>query len=386
MGRWARVTGVLAAGIVAFALATGPAPSEEKLKVGFVYVGPVGDAGWTYAHDQGRKYLEAHNPNVQTAAVENVAEGADSERVFTDLARKGYGLIVGTSFGYMDAMVKVASEFPKVAFVHISGFKRAKNLMTAFGRIEQPRYLTGLVAGAMTKTHIIGYVAAHPIPEVVRGINAFTLGVRATDPKATVHVVWSNTWYDPAQEEQAAESLLKLLDFATTPKEKSEVYRKVANIYLTAKKPEDAEKYFLEALKVDPTDTDSLQWLGEIASTRGGARSGQLRAQPAYLEKAVAYYDQVIAIDPGAVFAYVNKRIALLKYYGHEIRLKQEAEQDLQAAGRNRAKTQEAKAQIAQHDAKAADLKRQTDELAVKITELQKAKKDKEPAAAVKTN
>jgi len=186
--------------------------------------------------------------------------------------------------------------------------------------------------------------------------------------------------------DQAAESLLKLLDFATTPKEKSEVYRKVANIYLTAKKPEDAEKYFLEALKVDPTDTDSLQWLGEIASTRGGARSGQLRAQPAYLEKAVAYYDQVIAIDPGAVFAYVNKRIALLKYYGHEIRLKQEAEQDLQAAGRNRAKTQEAKAQIAQHDAKAADLKRQTDELAVKITELQKAKKDKEPAAAVKTN
>ena len=210
MGRWARVTGVLAAGIVAFALATGPAPSEEKLKVGFVYVGPVGDAGWTYAHDQGRKYLEAHNPNVQTAAVENVAEGADSERVFTDLARKGYGLIVGTSFGYMDAMVKVAGEFPKVAFVHISGFKRAKNLMTAFGRIEQPRYLTGLVAGVMTKTHIIGYVAAHPIPEVVRGINAFTLGVRATDPKATVHVVWSNTWYDPAQEEQAAESLLSI--------------------------------------------------------------------------------------------------------------------------------------------------------------------------------
>jgi basic membrane protein A len=210
MGRWARLTGELAAGIVAFALATGPAPGQEKFKVGFVYVGPVGDAGWTYAHDLGRKYLEAHDPRVQTAAVENVAEGADSERVFTDLARKGYGLIVGTSFGYMDPMVKVAGEFPKVAFVHISGFKRAKNLMTAFGRIEQPRYLSGLVAGSMTKTNIIGYVAAHPIPEVVRGINAFTLGARATNPKATVHVVWSNTWYDPAQEEQAAQSLLSI--------------------------------------------------------------------------------------------------------------------------------------------------------------------------------
>ncbi len=210
MGGWARGTGVLAAAIVAFALAAGPAPGQEKFKVGFVYVGPVGDAGWTYAHDLGRKYLEAHDPRVQTSAVENVAEGADSERVFTDLARKGYRLIIGTSFGYMDPMVKVAGEFPNIAFVHISGFKRAKNLMTAFGRIEQPRYLTGLVAGSMTKSHIIGYVAAHPIPEVVRGINAFTLGVRAKDPKATVHVVWSNTWYDPAQEEQAAESLLSI--------------------------------------------------------------------------------------------------------------------------------------------------------------------------------
>lgn len=184
--------------------------------------------------------------------------------------------------------------------------------------------------------------------------------------------------------DQAAESLLKLLDFATTPKEKSETYRKVANIYLQAKKPDEAEKYFLEALKVDPTDTDSLSWLGEIASTRGGARAAQMRAQPVFLEKAVAYYDQAIAIDPTAPIPYVNKRIALFKYYGHEMRLKQEAEQDLQAAGRNRAKAQEAKAQIAQHEAHAADLKRQIDELGIKITELQKAKK--EAAATVKSN
>ncbi len=210
MRRRARRLGGFLVGALLIGLATGPAPGAEKLRVGFVYVGPIGDAGWTYAHDQGRKYLEAHDPGVQTTAVESVPEGADSERVFTDLARKGYKLIIGTSFGYMDSMVKVAGAFPNVAFVHISGFKRAKNLATAFGRIEQPRYLTGLVAGSMTKSNIIGYVAAHPIPEVVRGINAFTLGVRAVNPKATVHVVWSNTWYDPAQEKEAAESLLNI--------------------------------------------------------------------------------------------------------------------------------------------------------------------------------
>jgi basic membrane protein A and related proteins len=204
----ARGVGVLLLGAVFLAVMSGPSPAAEKLRVGFVYVGPVGDAGWTYEHDQGRKYLEANDPNVETTAVESVAEGADSERVFTDLARKGYKLIIGTSFGYMDPMVKVAGEFPDVAFVHISGFKRAKNLATAFARIEQPRYLTGLVAGSMTTSNILGYVAAHPIPEVVRGINAFTLGVRAVNPQATVHVVWSNTWYDPAQEKEAADSLL----------------------------------------------------------------------------------------------------------------------------------------------------------------------------------
>ena len=211
MNGWGRLIGVLLVGVVAVAMTTGPAPGAEKrMKVGFVYVGPVGDAGWTYEHDQGRLYLERHDPKVTTTKVESVPEGADSERVFTDLARKGYKLVIGTSFGYMDPMVKVAAQFPDVAFVHISGFKRAKNLMTAFGRIEQPRYLTGLVAGSMTKSNIIGYVAAHPIPEVVRGISAFTLGVRAVDPKATVHVVWSNTWYDPAQEKEAAESLLSI--------------------------------------------------------------------------------------------------------------------------------------------------------------------------------
>jgi tetratricopeptide (TPR) repeat protein len=184
--------------------------------------------------------------------------------------------------------------------------------------------------------------------------------------------------------DQAAASLLKLLDFATSPKEKSETYRKVANIYLQVKKPDEAEKYFLEALKVDPNDTDSLSWLGEIASTRGGARAAQLRAQPAYLEKAVAYYDRAIAVNPAAPIPYVNKRIALFKYYSHEQRLKQEAEQDLQSARGNRGKVEEAKARLAEHEQRAGDLKRQIDELGIKIAELQKAQK--EAAATAKTN
>jgi len=210
MSVWGKRVVALLVVVLAIAWAVGPTPGAEKLKVAFVYVGPIGDMGWTYAHDQGRKYLEAHDAGVETTAVESVPEGADSERVFSDLARKGYKMIVGTSFGYMDPMVNVAAQFPAVSFVHISGFKRSKNLATAFGRIEQPRYLTGLVAGSVTKTNIIGYVAAHPIPEVVRGISAFTLGVRAVNPKATVHVVWSNTWYDPGQEKEAAESLLSI--------------------------------------------------------------------------------------------------------------------------------------------------------------------------------
>ncbi|MDR5693803.1 MAG: BMP family ABC transporter substrate-binding protein [Armatimonadota bacterium] len=186
-----------------------PGVGQGKLRAAFVYVGPVGDAGWTYAHDQGRRCAEKQVKGVETTYVENVSE-ADAERVIVDLARRGYKVIFTTSYGYMDATIAAARRFPNTIFEHASGFKRAKNVGTYFGRIEQARYLTGLVAGKMTKTHLIGYVAAHPIPEVVRGINSFTLGVRAVNPKAKVHVVWTNTWYDPGTEREAAESLLNL--------------------------------------------------------------------------------------------------------------------------------------------------------------------------------
>jgi basic membrane protein A len=177
------------------------------MQVGFVYVSPIGDAGWSYAHDQGRLAVEAMD-GVSTAYVEAVQEGPDSERVILNMARKGYDVIFATSFGYMDPMLKVAKQFPKVTFMHCSGFKSAPNMGNYFGRMYQARYLTGMVAGAMTKSNILGYAAAFPIPEVIRGINAFALGAQSVNPKAQVRVVWTKTWYDPATEKEAAKSLL----------------------------------------------------------------------------------------------------------------------------------------------------------------------------------
>ncbi|NWJ48241.1 MAG: BMP family ABC transporter substrate-binding protein [Chloroflexi bacterium] len=185
------------------------AASGTKFKVAFVYVGPVGDGGWTYAHDQGRKYLEQNVPNVETTFIENVPENpADAERVITDLAQKGNKMIFTTSFGYMDPTINVAKKFPNVYFEHATGYKTAENVATYQVRQYQPRYLAGIVAGKLTKTNLIGYVAAYPIPEVIGGIDAFTLGVRSVNPTAKVKVVWTNTWYDPAIEKTAAKSLL----------------------------------------------------------------------------------------------------------------------------------------------------------------------------------
>lgn len=180
----------------------------DELKVAFVYVGPIGDAGWTWAHDEGRKHLEEEMPNVTTTYIESVPEGAESQRVFEDLAEDGNDLIFGTSFGYMDAMLAAAENYPDTVFMHATGYKTAENMGTYFGAAEEARYLSGLAAGAETETDLIGYVAAFPIPEVLRGINAFTLGVRETNPDAEVQVVWSSTWFGPDIERQAAESLL----------------------------------------------------------------------------------------------------------------------------------------------------------------------------------
>lgn len=186
------------------------AEDKKPLKIGFVYVSPIGEAGWTYTHDVARKYLEEKfGDKIETTFVESVAEGADAERVLTQLAKSGNDLIFSTSFGYMNPTIKVAKRFPKVKFEHATGYKRSKNVGTYFDRIYEARYLTGVLAGYMTKSETIGYVAAFPIPEVMRGINAFTLGLRSVKPNAKVKVVWVNSWYDPGKEHEAASSLIQ---------------------------------------------------------------------------------------------------------------------------------------------------------------------------------
>lgn len=183
--------------------------SDAPLKVAFVYVGPIGDMGWSFSHDQGRLALEEAFPNVETVYQESVPENpADAERVIRQFAQDGANIIFTTSFGYMDPTINVAKDFPDTVFIHISGYKTADNVGTGFGKIEEPRYVSGMLAGEMTESNQIGYVAAFPIPEVIRGINAFTLGVRHANPDAVVKVVWTNTWFDPAKERAAAEALL----------------------------------------------------------------------------------------------------------------------------------------------------------------------------------
>src|SRR5688572_16029422 len=184
-------------------------PAGEPFKVAFVYVSSTGDMGWSWAHDQGRLALEEAFPNVETSFQEMVPENpADAERVIRQFAQDGNDVIFTTSFGYMDPTINVAQDFPDTTFVHISGYKTAENVATGFGKIEEPRFISGQIAGAMTESNQIGYVAAFPIPEVIRGINAFTLGVREVNPEATVRVVWTNTWFNPAKERAAAEALL----------------------------------------------------------------------------------------------------------------------------------------------------------------------------------
>jgi simple sugar transport system substrate-binding protein len=191
-------------------LAAEPSPpaSKSPVKAAFVYVTPVFEAGWTHQHDQGRKAVEkALGAAVKTTVVDNVAEGADSERVVRDLAQQGHDVIFTTSFGYMEPTLKVAKEFPNVKFESITGYKTDVNVSVANARYYEGRYLAGVAAGRMTQSNVAGYVAGFPIPEVLQGLNAFTLGMRSVNPKAQVKVIWLNSWFDPAKERDAAFAL-----------------------------------------------------------------------------------------------------------------------------------------------------------------------------------
>lgn len=184
----------------------GAEPAAKKPTVAFVYIGPPGDGGYTYQHDQGRLYMEKEL-GIKADFVENVPESADAERIITELAQN-HDIVFTTSFGYMDFTLNVAGKFPNVKFLHASGYKTAENMGTYFGKNYQASYLSGIAAGKMTKKNHLGYVGAFPISEVIYNLNAFTLGAQSVNPAVKVDVVWTNTWYDPATERQAAISLL----------------------------------------------------------------------------------------------------------------------------------------------------------------------------------
>ena len=200
----------LAAVAAVGALATGMGAAQaEDVKVGFVYVGPIGDHGWSYRHDIGRQAIEAELGDAATTSyVESVPEGADAERVIRQMAQTGHDLIFTTSFGYMNPTEKVAKQFPDVKFEHATGYKRADNLSTYAARFYEGRYVAGVIAGKMTKSNVVGYVGSFPIPEVVRGINSFMMGAWSVNPDVEVKVVWANTWYDPGKEGDAAKALI----------------------------------------------------------------------------------------------------------------------------------------------------------------------------------
>jgi simple sugar transport system substrate-binding protein len=200
---------VLATLAAAAAFAAAPSFAADPLKIGFVYVGPVGDAGWTYAHDQARLAMEKElGAKVKTTFVENVPEGADAERVIRKLVAEGNKLIFTTSFGYMNPTEKVAKSAPGVVFLHATGFKNGKNMGVYESRLYEGAYLDGILAGKMTKSNTLGFIASFPVPEVIRNINAFTLGAQSVNPKIKTKVIWVNSWYDPAKERQAAETLV----------------------------------------------------------------------------------------------------------------------------------------------------------------------------------
>jgi basic membrane protein A and related proteins len=200
----ARIALVLSASIGASDAWAADAPG-----VAFVYLGNPGDAGWTYGHDQGSKEVEAKFGNkIRVTRVENVPESADSERVFRDLANKGNKIIIGSTFGFQDFELKVAKDFPDTVFLHATGYKKAPNFGTYAVRMYQGAYLAGVAAGYVTKTNTLGVVASMPIPEVVRNINAYTLGARSVNPKIHTKVIWINSWFDPGKEKQAAETLI----------------------------------------------------------------------------------------------------------------------------------------------------------------------------------
>jgi basic membrane protein A and related proteins len=194
---------------LALGASTLAASAQEKLKVGFIYLGPIGDFGWTYQHEVGRQALVKHfGDKIETSYLENVNEGPDAERAIEQLARTGHKLIFTTSFGYMDSTVKVAKKYPNIYFEHNTGYKRDKNLATYSARFYEGRYIQGQIAAKMSKSGVLGYIGSFPIPEVVSGMNSTLLGAQSINPNVKVKIIWVNTWFDPGKEADAAKALV----------------------------------------------------------------------------------------------------------------------------------------------------------------------------------
>lgn len=209
MKKW-NIFAIAACAVVALAVTTfGGVHAADKLKIGFVYVGPIGDLGYTYQHEVGRRALQkALDDKVETTFLENVPEGADAERAIEQLVRAGNKLVFTTSFGFMDATLKVANKYPNVFFEHATGFKRAKNMATYAARFYEGRYIQGQIAAKMTKKNVIGYIVSFPIPEVISGINATMLGAQSVNPNVKFKIIWVNSWFDPGKEADAAKTLI----------------------------------------------------------------------------------------------------------------------------------------------------------------------------------
>jgi simple sugar transport system substrate-binding protein len=204
-----KLTHLLTSAVLALGLASAAA-AQDKTKVGFIYVGPIGDGGWTYEHDKGRLAVEAHfGDAVETVYQESVPEGADAERAITQMALQGADLIFTTSFGFMEATLAVAEKFPNVKFEHATGYKTLPNVSTYSARFYEGRAVQGHIAGKMTKSNIVGYIASYPIPEVIRGINSAYIHAKKVNPDVEFKIIWAYTWFDPAKEADAATALIE---------------------------------------------------------------------------------------------------------------------------------------------------------------------------------
>ena len=200
---------VVAAAILAASAVLGGASAQQKLKIGFIYVGPIGDMGWSYQHEVARRALmDQFKDKIDTTFLENVNEGPDAERSIEQLARAGHKLIFTTSFGFMDATAKVAKKYPNIYFEHATGYKRDKNLATYSGRFYEGRYIQGQIAAKVSKSGVLGYIGSYPIPEVISGINSFMLGAQSVRPDLKIKIVWVSSWFDPGKESDAAKALI----------------------------------------------------------------------------------------------------------------------------------------------------------------------------------